>query len=275
LTLFADNASRDSSFSFEPGSVARAPGPWTRLRRSFTVPEAAVAGAYQFNPDLNVQIAGPWTRLRRSSSELVVDLPWLPALRAAPVGAAVVGVVVLATVAGRTRSHPRADASPISGSAATPARAVEAPRRAEPIEHLLAPQHVQATLVGDKAVLPANAPPALQGVIAAANHIRNRPYSYGGGHGSFVSSGYDCSGSVSYALHGGNMLSSPLASGSLEDWGELGEGKAITIYANGGHAYAVIAGLRWDTSGTGDSGPSWHSDMRSSEGFVARHPSGY
>src|SRR5262249_42853614 len=181
LTLLnADDASRDSSFSFEPGSVARAPGPWTRLRRSLTVPEPAVAGACQFDPDLSVQVAGPWTRLRRSSSELVVDLPWLPALRAAPVGAAVVGALVLASVASRTRSHPRAaDASPISGSAAAPASAVAAPRRAEPVDHVLAPQDVRAMLVGNRALLPANAPPTLQGVVAAANQITNRPYSYG------------------------------------------------------------------------------------------------
>jgi cell wall-associated NlpC family hydrolase len=275
LTFFdADNNLRDSPFSFEPGTLARSPGPWTRLRRSFTLPQAAVAGAYQFNPDLNVQLAGPWTRLRRGGSELVVDLPLIPALRAAPVGAALVGVVVLATVAARTRTQPRViEASPVSGTAAIPARAVEAPRQER--VHVLAPQDVQATLVADKAVLPANAPPALQGVVAAANQIKDRPYSYGGGHGSFISSGYDCSGSVSYALHGGNLLSSPLASGSFEDWGEPGEGKAITVYANGGHAYAVIAGLRWDTSDTGGSGPSWHTDMRSGEGFVARHPSGY
>jgi cell wall-associated NlpC family hydrolase len=275
LTFFdADNELRDSASIFEPGSLARSPGPWTRLRRSFTVPQAAVAGVYQFNPDLNVQVAGPWTRLRRDASDLVVDLPWLPALRVAPVGAAVVGAVVLATMATRTRPHARvSEASPVSGTVAPRARAVEEPRQ-EPM-HILAPQHVEATLVGDRAVLPANAPPALRGVVAAANQIKDRPYSYGGGHGSFTSSGYDCSGSVSYALHGGNLLSSPLASGSFEDWGEPGEGRAITVYANGGHAYAVIAGLRWDTSGTGDSGPSWHTDMRSSEGFVARHPSGY
>jgi hypothetical protein len=98
---------------------------------------------------------------------------------------------------------------------------------------------------------------------------------YGGGHGSFDSSGYDCSGAVSYALHGGGLLDSPLASGALTGWGRPGEGKAITVYAHGGHTYAVIAGLRWDTSGTSGSGPSWHSDLRSPAGYVARHPAGY
>lgn len=124
------------------------------------------------------------------------------------------------------------------------------------------------------AAAPSGAPQAVKDAIAAANAIVGRPYLWGGGHGSFESSGYDCSGAVSYALHGGGLLSSPLDSTGLTTWGEPGEGNWITVYGNSGHAYAVIAGLRWDTSGTGGSGPRWHSDIRSSAGFVARHPSG-
>ncbi|MGK2932838.1 MAG: hypothetical protein ACSLFD_08740 [Solirubrobacterales bacterium] len=124
---------------------------------------------------------------------------------------------------------------------------------------------------------PSSAPQAVKDVIAAANTIRDLPYVWGGGHGSFESSGYDCSGAVSYALNGGGLISSPLDSTGLTTWGEPGEGNWITVYGNSGHAYAVIAGLRWDTSGTGGSGPSWSTDTVSWQdpsAFVARHPSG-
>ncbi|MDQ2622407.1 MAG: hypothetical protein M3Y45_05130, partial [Actinomycetota bacterium] len=124
------------------------------------------------------------------------------------------------------------------------------------------------------AAAPSGAPQAVKDAIAAANAISGTPYVWGGGHGSFESSGYDCSGAVSYALHGGGLISSPLDSTGLTTWGEPGEGNWITVYGNSGHAYVVIAGLRFDTSGTGGSGPRWHSDARDSSGFIARHPSG-
>jgi hypothetical protein len=124
---------------------------------------------------------------------------------------------------------------------------------------------------------PASAPPRVKAVIAAANKIRTKPYIYGGGHAKWNDRGYDCSGSVSFALHGGKFLSSPLPSGSMESWGEEGEGRWITVYANGGHAYAVIAGVRLDTSGDegGETGPRWHTELRDNIGYVARHPTGY
>lgn len=128
-------------------------------------------------------------------------------------------------------------------------------------------------LNGD-AVPPAGAPAAVRAVIAAGNKINDRPYLWGGGHGSFEDSGYDCSGAVSYALHGGGLLDSPLDSTGLMFWGEGGGGKWITVYAHSGHAYVVVAGLRFDTSGTGGSGPRWQTAPRSSAGFVARHPPG-
>jgi peptidoglycan hydrolase CwlO-like protein len=132
----------------------------------------------------------------------------------------------------------------------------------------------QAQLLPDgDAAAPASAPAAVKSVIAAANQIDGTPYVWGGGHGSWISSGYDCSGSVSYALHGGGLLDSPLDSTGLETWGVAGAGRWITVYANSGHAWAVIAGLRWDTSG--GAGPRWHSDIASSAGFIARHPDGY
>jgi cell wall-associated NlpC family hydrolase len=133
----------------------------------------------------------------------------------------------------------------------------------------------KARLVGGRALAPLDAPAAVRNVIAAANRIRTKPYVWGGGHGRWWDRGYDCSGAVSYALRGGSLLSSPLTSGSLMRWGGAGAGRWITVYAHGGHTYAVIAGLRWDTSMTGGNGPRWSTEMRSSRGFVARHPVGY
>jgi hypothetical protein len=110
--------------------------------------------------------------------------------------------------------------------------------------------------------------------IAAANRINRKPYRYGGGHARFRDSGYDCSGTVSYVLHAAGYLRRPRASGDLMRFGRRGRGQWITVYANGGHAYMVIAGLRFDTSGPGPSGPRWRAQERSSRGYVARHPAG-
>jgi cell wall-associated NlpC family hydrolase len=136
----------------------------------------------------------------------------------------------------------------------------------------------KARLIGTRAVAPLNAPPAVKRVIAAANHIRTLPYIWGGGHGRWQDAGYDCSGAVSYALHGGRLLTTPLTSGSFESWGEAGPGRWITVYANAGHAYMVVAGLRFDTAGdTSGTGPRWHpSTAAAASGrFVVRHPVGY
>jgi cell wall-associated NlpC family hydrolase len=136
----------------------------------------------------------------------------------------------------------------------------------------------KARLVGTRAIAPANAPAAVKRVIAAANHIRTLPYIWGGGHGRWQDSGYDCSGAVSYALHGGRLLTSPLTSGSFETFGEEGAGRWITIYANASHAYMVVAGLRFDTAGdTSGTGPRWHPTVTAAAGgsYVARHPVGY
>jgi len=132
-----------------------------------------------------------------------------------------------------------------------------------------------AKLVRGRAIAPRNAPRAVKRVIAFANRIRRRPYIWGGGHRRWWDRGYDCSGAVSYALRGGRMIDSPLPSGPLMRWGKRGLGRWITVFANRGHTYAVIAGLRWDTSGTGGKGPRWQTKMRSRKGFAARHPEGY
>jgi peptidoglycan hydrolase CwlO-like protein len=125
-----------------------------------------------------------------------------------------------------------------------------------------------------QASVPSAAPAAIAAAIEAANSIATTPYIWGGGHGSFESSGYDCSGATSFALHGGGFLESPLDSTGLETWGEPGPGKWITVYANAEHAWMIIAGLAFDT--VGGPGPRWHSSpVDSPEGFVARHPPGY
>ena len=109
---------------------------------------------------------------------------------------------------------------------------------------------------------------------AAANRIAGLPYRYGGGHRSFSDNGYDCSGSVSYALHGAKLLNTQLTSGDFERWGAAGAGQWVTIYANGGHVFMYVAGLRFDTSGLSSDGTRWHAGTRSSSGYVVRHPNG-
>lgn len=124
------------------------------------------------------------------------------------------------------------------------------------------------------AVAPAEAPDAVKKIIAAGNIIATKPYRYGGGHGRWNDSGYDCSGSVAYALRGARLLSSPLDSSGLGRWGDGGSGAWVTIYANSGHAYMIVAGLRFDTSGRGSRGSRWQTASRSSSGFRVRHPDG-
>jgi hypothetical protein len=125
---------------------------------------------------------------------------------------------------------------------------------------------------------PAGAPEAVRQTIAAGNQLIGKPYLYGGGHASFTASGYDCSGAVSYALHGASLLASPLDSSDFAHWGLGGGGQWITVYTNPQHAYVDIAGIRLDTSSAGDaggqSGPRWRPLLKTHKGFVARHPTG-
>jgi cell wall-associated NlpC family hydrolase len=164
---------------------------------------------------------------------------------------------------------------PVSAWAAKGGISAVAPPSPQPSLPPTAPPG-KAVLVRGHAIPPSDAPPAVQRVIRAANRIRAKPYVWGGGHGGWEARGYDCSGAVSYALHGGGLLDSSLVSGSMMRWGEAGRGRWISIYANAGHAYAVIAGLRWDTSGnTSGTGPRWHLDTTPRAGFAVRHPAGY
>jgi hypothetical protein len=159
-------------------------------------------------------------------------------------------------------------AAPASASSTGGARFVPPP-----------PPPKRAKIVHGKAIAPRNAPRKVRQIIKAGNRIIGKPYKWGGGHASFarLDSGYDCSGSVSYALRGARLVSSPMASGSLMHWGRRGTGKWVTVYAHGGHAYMVVAGLRLDTSmrdNPSRTGPQWSKRLRKSARFRARHPRG-
>ena len=122
------------------------------------------------------------------------------------------------------------------------------------------------------AIPPADAPEEVKRVIAAANEIARKPY--GGGHGRWKDSGYDCSGSVSYALYGGGLLRRSMPSGGFTSWGGSGAGKWITVYANSGHMFMAVAGLRFDTSGRDRAGTRWQKDPRPTQSYAIRHPEG-
>ena len=135
----------------------------------------------------------------------------------------------------------------------------------------------RAVLRGGVAYAPANAPDRVKAALWAVNSFRHKPYHWGGGHGTFYDSGYDCSGAVSYALHFAGSLSQPLPSSDLLRYGESGRGRWITVYSRHGHTFAIIAGLRLDTTDFrygGDVGPRWYTEGRSTWGFSPRHPVG-
>jgi hypothetical protein len=124
------------------------------------------------------------------------------------------------------------------------------------------------------AIAPASAPEAVKAMIDAGNRIHDKPYKYGGGHGRWNDTGYDCSGSMSYVLHAAGLLDTALDSTGFMRWGEAGPGQWVTNYANSGHSYMVIAGLRFDTSGRAEDGSRWDTGMRSAKGYTVRHPEG-
>jgi hypothetical protein len=145
-----------------------------------------------------------------------------------------------------------------------------------PPETTAAPAGEKATLGSDGlAVAPASAPQEVKDAIAAANRIVGKPYKYGGGHGKWEDSGYDCSGAMSYALHGAGLVNRARTSGDYMRWGRAGKGAWITVYAHGGHGFLVIAGLRFDTGwNNAGKGPRWSEDMRPTGDYAVRHPSG-
>jgi hypothetical protein len=155
----------------------------------------------------------------------------------------------------------------------------------DPADDLLPPAGARPVVKGSVAKLgtngaayaPSKAPTAVKRAIWAANQLKRKPYKWGGGHGAWKDSGYDCSGSTSYILHAAGLLGSPMVSGTFARWGKAGAGHWISIYANSGHVWMVIAGMRFDTSpyGSGPSGPRWRLAGRPTSGFKLRHPAGF
>ena len=175
---------------------------------------------------------------------------------------------------------------PSQAAAQTPTGGVQF--NAPPPAPIVTPGSVATLLPDGTAAAPADAPPEVQAAIHAANRLVNKPYRYGGGHARIEDRGYDCSGTVSYALYHAGLLKAPLASGDFMRWGLRGPGQWISVYAHGGHAYAIIAGLRLDTSAAGVSaratrryskalerGPRWRPTARSARGYRVRHPDGF
>jgi cell wall-associated NlpC family hydrolase len=180
---------------------------------------------------------------------------------------------------GGTRGDPRADApspgAPTDAEVRTELREARA-ALANFKEHLNTTAFLQTgrrarVLPDGTAVAPENAPDIVKRVILAANEIAKFPYKWGGGHGAWRDNGYDCSGSVSFALAGAGLLDSPLTSGGFLDYGATGPGRWITIYTNYGHVFMVVAGLRFDTSGQGRAGTRWQEESVSTSGFAVRH----
>ncbi len=165
----------------------------------------------------------------------------------------------------------QAAGSPTGGSPVTTGPATTAK------PELLVPGSL-ARYVDGLAAAPMSAPASVQQVIWAGNQIVGLPYIFGGGHASFVSPGYDCSGTVSFALHGGNLLSTPEDSSEFEKWGSHGAGRWVAVFANPGHAYMTVAGLRLDTSAADDpsnqQGPRWRPLRQENGGYIVRHPLG-
>jgi hypothetical protein len=193
-------------------------------------------------------------------------------VRGIPVVAFIVMLVVVSLVAA-----PSAVAQSTGGT--TYESEKERRERAEKRFRIRAVPGAKAVLLPNGlAAAPIDAPAQVHAAIAAANRIIGKPYKYGGGHAKVEDSGYDCSGTVSYALIGAKLLKAPLDSSGFLKWGEAGPGQWITVFTNPGHAFAVIAGLRLDTSAAGDrsgaKGPRWRPALRSTRGFKARHPLG-
>lgn len=225
-------------------------------------------------------------------------------MRARVLSTSIAGLVVLALAAVPAGAAPRQQAEPNANclpAPTVPATPAPAPAVPPPDAPAAAPTTATAAsmaggaaygadpdktpvmptgcVIDGKAYPPADAPAEVQQAIWAGNALVGKPYKYGGGHARVNDTGYDCSGTVSYALLAGDLLEDPLDSSSFMRWGEAGPGAWITVYTNPGHAYVVIAGLRLDTSAAGDpagnSGPRWRPVLRSTKGFRARHPEGF
>jgi cell wall-associated NlpC family hydrolase len=257
LTISAVGAS--SALAASTGGVSAAPS----APAAPVTPEASTP-AIHLDPvtssTTNIAYSGPVYE-KNAAGEVV---PYAPPVPAAQVGSTTGGSPV-----GETAS----DTSFAIGASDT-----TSPIGAEPKPELLVPGTI-ARYVDGLAAAPMSVPLAVQEIIWAGNQLIGLPYIYGGGHdASFISPGYDCSGTVSFALHGASLLTSPEDSSEFEAWGSHGAGRYVTIFANGGHAYMTVAGLRLDTSPANDpsnlEGPRWRPLRPGNAGFVVRHPLG-
>jgi cell wall-associated NlpC family hydrolase len=196
------------------------------------------------------------------------DLPPLPAMRPK----------IVEPAAGELAAAADAEVAPAASEEESTPKPTQPASRTRPA-------HDAAEVAGDGtraasalpngiALPPLEAPEAVHQIIEAGNVIARSPYKWGGGHGRWLDKGYDCSGSVSFALAAAGLLNAPLDSGRLMSWGRAGRGKWVTIYSNRGHVFMVVAGVRFDTSGARRTGSRWQNDMRPTAGFVARHPPG-
>lgn len=166
-----------------------------------------------------------------------------------------------------------------SGSAAATSASLPQPQSDAEIRRELAASGIssgdRASLTADGlAVAPLDAPPVVQAVIQAGNQIARLPYRYGGGHATWIDTAYDCSASISFAFAAAGLINAPMVSGDLAHWGDPGPGRWITVFANGGHTFMYVAGLRFDTGGLRATGSRWQATSRSTVGFAERHPPG-
>jgi hypothetical protein len=199
-------------------------------------------------------------------AERAASLPPLPKMRPK----------VVQPAAGEVAEAAPADDSDVEVKAPKPTRAASATKKLDRDALQVAGDgtHRATALSNGIALPPLEAPEAIKSMIDAGNVIARSPYVWGGGHGKWLDKGYDCSGSVSFVLASAGLLSAPLDSGRLMSWGKPGRGKWVTIYANQGHVWMVVAGIRFDTSGAKVTGSRWQNDMRPTGSFVARHPAG-
>jgi hypothetical protein len=207
--------------------------------------------------------AAPAPRAERVEEDSLPPLPEMRPKAVEPVAGQASADEVVEDDPGLSDPGPKPKA-PASAGARRPSG--DAPGRADVTRARALPNGV--------AVPPLEAPEAVKQIIEAGNVIARSPYLWGGGHGKWLDKGYDCSGSVSFALAAAGYLDGPLASGPLMSWGKPGRGKWVTIYSNPGHVYMEVAGIRFDTSGQRATGSRWQNELRTNTGFVARHPPG-
>jgi len=223
-------------------------------------------GASDSEPESRPVVTSP---IVSANADVAADLPPLPEGTRAKLVEPVAGTVTAAP------EETSADPGLTSTDAAPTLAASAASVRPGGLKANRTPSVDKAVALDNGVALPPlEAPEAVKQIIEAGNSIARTPYKWGGGHGKWQDTGYDCSGSVSFALAAAGLLDGPLASGPLMSWGEPGKGKWVTIWTNPGHVFLEVAGIRFDTSATRITGSRWINEMRSTEGFVARHPPG-